>query len=98
MTLSKPFQAKMASGTNLCGLFEGRVRELSECEFTGEIALTAEELHELAVVVRRELNSRVPARGARERLILAAVNCAYFYMDAEGFWRPFCKLLEVEFC
>jgi hypothetical protein len=39
----------------------------------------------------------VPARGARERLILAAVNCAYFSMDAEGFWRPFCELLEREF-
>jgi hypothetical protein len=78
-------------------LFEKRVRELGKCEFAGEVALTAEELCELAHVVQRELNSRVPAPGAYERLVLAAVNCAYFYMDAEGFWRPFCKLLKMEF-
>jgi hypothetical protein len=79
-------------------LLEKRVRELRKCEFAGEIALTEEELCELAHVVQRELKSRVPAPGAHERLVLAAVNCAYFYLDAEGFWRPFCKLLEMDFC
>ena len=88
----------MSFGVRPYGPFTDKVQELRECEFAGEIALTAEELRELAVIVRLELNSRVPAHGARERLILAAVNCAYFYMDAQGFWRPFCRLLEMEFC
>src|SRR5208337_4677046 len=89
---------RLSSRTANAGFLEERVRELRKCEFIGEIALTEEELCELARVVQGELNSRVPALGAHERLVLAAVNCAYFYMDAEGFWRPFCKLLKMEFC
>jgi len=76
--------------------FDDKTAEVRKCEFVGEIALTVADLQELARIVRQELNSHVPARGADERLILAAVNCAYFYMDAEGFWKPFCKMLGEE--
>lgn len=78
-------------------MFDDKIVELRKCEFVGEIALTEVELRDLAQVVQRELNSYVPARGADERLILAAVNCAYFFMDAEGFWQPFCKLLGEDY-
>jgi hypothetical protein len=57
MMISEPFQVKMAPCTNPCGPFEDQVRELRECEFAGEIALTPEELRELVVVVRRAMPS-----------------------------------------
>ena len=87
----------MRSVVHMAKKFDDKVAEVWKCEFVGEIALTEAELRDLAQVVQRELNSYVPARGADERLILAAVNCAYFYMDAEGFWQPFCKLLREEY-
>lgn len=86
----------MRALVHLSKLFDEKVRELRKCEFVGEIALTEDELRSLAQVVRRDLLSYVPDPGADERLILAAVNCAYFYMDEDGFWLPFCKVLEIE--
>lgn len=88
----------MGSRTPTCRLFENRVRELHQCEFAGEIILSEEELCELAHIVRMELNSAIPASGAHERLIIAAVNCAYFYMNEDGFWKPFCEMIELEWC
>ena len=77
---------------------EDRVNQVRTCDFAGEIALTEAEVLELAELVKQDLqHTAVPRRHAPERLIVAAVNCAYYSMDGGGFWEPFCKLLGVEY-
>ena len=76
---------------------EARVNQVRTCDFAGEIALTEAELRDLAELVKQDLqHTKVPRRHAPERLIVAAVNCAFYSMDGGGFWEPFCRLLGVE--
>jgi len=74
--------------------FGDRLDELGKCYFAGEVAISEMELEELGSVVARDLSRARQTEAVDGRLILLAVNCAYYRMDAEGFWAPFCKLLQ----
>ena len=65
--------------------FAARLAELDKCDFAGEVAISETELTELGQVVARELGRAVQTNTTMGRLILLAVNCAYYRTDAEGF-------------
>ena len=77
--------------------FEERLRELEQCRlaggYAGEVALCEGEVTELARVVARERRRPLVKFAVSGRFILLAVNCAYYKMEATGFWRSFCTLL-----
>jgi hypothetical protein len=76
--------------------FADRLTELEKCDFAGEVAISETELTEMGQVVARELGRAVQTKAMMGRLILLAVNCAYYRTGAKGFWSPFCALLGFE--
>ena len=70
--------------------------EIELHRYVGEIVLEPEELCGLCKMLGRELG-RIRSHGFsyRSSLTVAAVNCAYYYLDAEGFWTHFLKLLRL---
>jgi hypothetical protein len=82
--------------TNTAEPFADRLAELEKCDFAGEVSISETELTEIAQVVARELGRAVQTNAMMDRLILLAVNCAYYRTGAQGFWSPFCALLGFE--
>jgi hypothetical protein len=76
--------------------FSERLNELKNCEFAGEVVIGESELDELAQIVGRELGRAVQTTASLGRLVLLAVNCAYYRTGSEGFWSPFLALLAFD--
>lgn len=70
---------------------------LRNCQYAGEIYLTAEELNILAGEFAARGNNLKDRKDLYEvALLVLAVNCAYHYYDDEGFWKHFCTLIKCE--
>ncbi len=76
--------------------FWAQLQELQKCEFAGEVVIRESELPELGEIVGRELLRAVQTTASLGRLVLLAVNCAYYRADDEGFWSAFLALLGLE--
>lgn len=76
--------------------FDDCVAQLEQCAFAGEIALNETQVRQLSGLVRREVRHPRPTKAMMGRLILLAVNCAYYHDQDFRFWAPFCNLLDIK--
>jgi len=70
-------------------------KELSDCQYAGELTILEEKLVPLAKLVRNELFSAHNPKKTKLSLFVVAINCMYYSHDEQGFWKHFCDLMDV---
>ena len=76
--------------------FQDQLKQLDQASFAGKVALNELQLQKLSEIVRKEIYHPRLTRSMMGRLILVAVNCAYYHVENFRFWEPFCQLLGIE--
>jgi hypothetical protein len=70
--------------------------QLETCNYVGEICLHEDDLSNLSDMFKESKNFFIKPIHYRSAILVAAVNCAYYYYDDKGFWHHFTKLTGYE--
>ena len=71
-------------------------RQLATSQYAGEVVVSEAELPALAKAIRRDLFSERRSSPTNTCLLILAINCMYYHHDEQGFWRHFCRLLDLD--
>ena len=85
----------MSNKINLSDIAQKWRNQMNTCQFIGEVAIPEDVLKKVFLLLEKEIDHHKLKTEDRDViLVVAAVNCAYYYYDKEGFWKHFCKCLN----
>lgn len=71
-------------------------KQLETCNFVGELCLNEDDLNNISNMFKESQKFLIKPIHYSSAILVAAVNCAYYYYDENGFWHHFKKLTGYE--